>query len=143
MYNNIGDKIKKLAFLSACAGTIISIIIGSILINSVHEYSAISTPVSIYGYIVIVCGIFGSWAVYLILYGFGELIDRAISIDSKLPNSTNSKAALEQVISGAKANDEEKTASTPSEEITQLKYLYDKGFISKKEYIKRLKRLCK
>ena len=76
MYSNIGQKIKNLAgFLIVCG--IIASVIGAIVLW-------VTTNLVWNGFIVLVCGIFISWAGTLTLYGFGELITKATDIERDL-----------------------------------------------------------
>lgn len=149
MYNEVGEKIKKLAKVLAIIGIMGAVIFGIMLINkgvelSEHSYSseALGTTYTILGIVVILGGSLVSWLSYLTLYGFGELVDRAISIDRKLSDNRNNNVFLEQSSSVAEKNDAEKRAPTASEELAQLKSKFNNGEISKKEYIKRLKEFC-
>ncbi len=83
MYKNIGAKIKGLAQFILWSGIIMSVI-GAIICfaNSNQEPGLITT-----GVVFLVVGPLSSWMGSLLTYGFGELIERAKSVDEKLSNS--------------------------------------------------------
>lgn len=74
MFNNIGQKIKTLAKVLCWIGIVFSVITGlaSMALN----------PVA--GILVAALGVLVSWIGSFLSYGFGELIDRIISIDETL-----------------------------------------------------------
>lgn len=79
MFDNIGRKIKGLAKVLCLVGIAVSAI-GAIALWCANSYYQ-STIVP--GFIVLIVGSVGSWLSSLFTYGFGELIDRVISIDEK------------------------------------------------------------
>ena len=87
MFENIGGKIKKLAVTITVLGMIASIVLGIIsLVNGakVARYYNNENPLLWTGLITIVAGCLGSWLGSFFIYGFGELIERAVSIDRKM-----------------------------------------------------------
>lgn len=89
MWSNIGNKIKVLAKVICWIGIILSVIGGIAIIaggNAVRSYGYTygTGGTTLTGILVIVLGALGSWVGSLTLYGFGELVDRAMSIDDKL-----------------------------------------------------------
>jgi hypothetical protein len=86
MFSNIGSKIQKLAKFVCWAGIILFIIAGIGYIVAGDEANGIypGIPGAIAGIIVMVVGSVCSWLSSLCLYGFGTLIVKAESIDSKL-----------------------------------------------------------
>jgi len=68
MYDSVGKQIQKLATILCIVGCIASIIVAVVL---GHAATTISV---ILGLVVMMIGCFGSWAVSLILRGFGHLI---------------------------------------------------------------------
>ena len=90
MFTDIGRKIKGYAKAVCLVGVILSVILGistivggaKLLEHSVTEDQGITAIVS--GCLTIVGGALASWVGSFLLYGFGELIDRAVSIDKKL-----------------------------------------------------------
>ena len=84
MWSNIGNKIKVLAKVICWIGIILSVIAGIAIIVGGNGYSYSSGSTALTGILTIVLGALGSWISSLTLYGFGELVDRAMSIDDKL-----------------------------------------------------------
>ncbi len=86
MFSNIGSKIQKLAKFVCWAGIILCIIAGIGYMIAGDEANGIYPGISgtVIGIIVMAFGSIGSWLSSLCLYGFGTLIVKAESIDSKL-----------------------------------------------------------
>ena len=89
MWSNIGHKIQVLAKVICWIGIVISVIAGIAIIaggNAVRSYgySYNTGSSTLLGILTIVLGALGSWLGSLTLYGFGELIQRTVSIDDKL-----------------------------------------------------------
>ena len=74
MYDNIGKKIKGLAIAVFAIGAIVSFIKGFEMIDS-------NTDSSFDGILVIILGSFIAWISSWVLYGFGELVDKACDIE--------------------------------------------------------------
>ena len=85
MFDNIGGKIKGLANTLCWIGIIASIIggIGMFVAAANTSWQYQSTYITM-GVVIITVGSLVSWVGSFMLYGFGELIDRANSIDHKL-----------------------------------------------------------
>lgn len=75
MFDNIGDKIKKLAKVETVIGIGISIIMGFLLLvnGSIHSIFT--------GILVMILGVLISWVSSFALYGFGELIEKVSQMD--------------------------------------------------------------
>lgn len=71
MFDNIGSKIKGCAYATFFLGVIASIISGITLSVSVGDIIVVLT---------IMLGSVGSWIVSLLIYGFGELVDKTCDI---------------------------------------------------------------
>lgn len=84
MFDNIGGKIKGLAKFVTWVGIITSVIAGIAMISSGGGYYRYENPMVLPGLAVIVFGSLGAWTGSFLLYGFGELIEQAISINSSL-----------------------------------------------------------
>ena len=80
MFENIGGKIKGMAKFFCWAGIILSVIIGIIYLTNSNRYQDLTTQ----GITILIAGPLCSWLGSLMTYGFGELIERAKSIDEKL-----------------------------------------------------------
>ena len=74
MFEDIGNKIKKLVKFFAVAGMLLSIILGIILCLS---NILIGIIVSAFGFLL-------SWVGAWLMYGYGEMVQRLINIDKKL-----------------------------------------------------------
>ena len=88
MYNNVGKTIKVVAVIFCWLGIIGCTIFSLISILNLYTGSFVPQEMRIAlmkKYIVnLVLGILASWLGSLVLYGFGELIYKVDSIDSKL-----------------------------------------------------------
>lgn len=73
MFNNIGGKIKALAYIACLIGIIACIIIGL----SIISLSGMDEESMIVGIIVIIAGSFISWISSFVLYGYGQLIENS------------------------------------------------------------------
>ena len=91
MYENIGEKIKKLSKTIAVIGIIIAVIAGFWYIADYDEI--------VQGVFIIVLGGLAAWIFSLLLYGFGELIEKVSLIEqnnrdnNELPTSDSSNQA--------------------------------------------------
>lgn len=90
MYNNIGGKIKVLAKLGFIVEAIILVLAGIGLMVSTEE-------MLITGLIVMVVGPIISWVSSWLLYGFGELIDKACDIEYNTRNGGRNSDAQSEV----------------------------------------------
>lgn len=91
MFDNIGGKIKGLAkficwlgIIACVIGGIVMIVQGNELSRYSYRYEQTGSGMIAGGVALAIIGSIFSWLSSLALYGFGELIDRAISIDNKL-----------------------------------------------------------
>ncbi len=82
MYDRIGKKIKGLANALMIIGIVLSVISGCIMIADSHS---LILP----GLIVIIVGCLGAWLGNLVLYGFGELVDKTCDMEELLRASIN------------------------------------------------------
>ena len=95
MFTNIGGKIKALAKVVCWIGIILSVIFGIISIVTGNEmsnsrYSSVDgSGMVTSGWTMLILGPLLSWVGSFVLYGFGELIDRTVSIDEKLSAGIN------------------------------------------------------
>ena len=104
MYDNISGKIKGLAKFVCWAGIILCVIAGIIMIvsgiqmknNYRRSYDDQGTTMIIYGFSVLIGGSIGSWLSSLLVYGFGELIEKSVSIDGKLTGMGSKTMVLEK-----------------------------------------------
>ena len=80
MFSNIGGKIKKLAIILCILGMIGSIVYAIICFTSSSRYQDLTLT----GVLILVLGCLTSWISSFFVYGFGELIERTVSIDNRL-----------------------------------------------------------
>ena len=80
MFSNIGGKIKKLAIILCILGMIGSVIYGIVCFANSNRYENLT----LYGILILVGGCLVSWIISFFVYGYGELIERAASIDNRL-----------------------------------------------------------
>ena len=83
MFDNIGGKIKGLARFVCWAGIIISAIYALILWTSPAGQGN-SGSAFLTGLMILAIGGLASWVGSFFVYGFGELIERAVSIDEQM-----------------------------------------------------------
>lgn len=120
MNSKVAERIEIVAELVCVLEIIASIIVGIALISSENSM----------GFLVIIIGAFISWLSYLILYGFGELIENSEIIAKN--------------ISGIKSYNEDfklNKGTTYEEKIDLLNDLKNKGLITEKEYSEKSEKL--
>lgn len=96
MFNNIGEKIKKVAFVvfiicsTVCVLVGFAYIIASISLGTTTTYgeTASSTYV-LTGILYIIIGPLGSWLSSIVLYGFGELVSNSTILANTVSNKEN------------------------------------------------------
>lgn len=96
MFNNIGEKIKKVAFVvfiicsTVCVLVGFTYIIASISLGATTTYgeTASSTYV-LTGILYIIIGPLGSWLSSIVLYGFGELVSNSTILANTVSNKEN------------------------------------------------------
>ena len=76
MFNNIGEKIKKVASVTTIVGIVISCVVGLLILVEEEEI--------LLGLGVAALGSMASWISMLTLYGFGHLI---VQVDNLVKNS--------------------------------------------------------
>ena len=94
MFENIGKKIKMLAYVFLIGGIIVSF---GWAANAVIVLSALDAAVLIF-----FGGIIATWISSCFVYGFGELIERTANMDEKL---TVCEFACDQFLSEQEDND--------------------------------------
>ncbi len=80
MFNNIGGKIKGLAYVTSILGMIASVIIAIVLFGQNSYYNR---TVGI-GFAVLIGGCVGSWVGGFFTYGFGKHLEQQETIIAKL-----------------------------------------------------------
>ena len=91
LYQNIGEKIKSMAKAMFFVEAVASIILGLIIIGEeVFVWNAT------FGVITLIAGPIIAWVSSLITYGFGELVEKVVSIDKKTKRDVHSNFEAEQ-----------------------------------------------
>jgi hypothetical protein len=93
MYKNIGKKIKGLAMWLCIFEAVISIIYGIVIIVEVGGGGALL------GLALLLLGPVISWISSWMLYGFGELIDKASSIERNTRKEENAPESQPKIVS--------------------------------------------
>ncbi|MBQ7802177.1 MAG: hypothetical protein IJ375_07650 [Oscillospiraceae bacterium] len=83
MYHEVGQKIKKWAEILVIIDTIIFITLGVLVCAYFFSRDEMLLGL-VLAVLVVLVGYFISWLSHLLLYAFGELVDRTISIDDAL-----------------------------------------------------------
>ena len=78
MFTNIGEKIKRLVKFFACVGMILSVLFAVLMVLFGGAVGIIIGP--LVGVVLFLLSWISSW----LMYGYGEMIQRLISIDNKL-----------------------------------------------------------
>ena len=112
MYNNIGKKIKGLAKTSFIVVAILEVITGIVLI-------ATSSYLLVYGLLAMIAGPIIAWISSWLLYGFGELIDKASDIERNTRGGERKSETQSKV---------------DSERIDKIEKLRSQGLITEEEY---------
>ena len=113
MFNNIGGKIKKLAIILCILGMIGSIVYAIICFTTSSRYQ----DLTLIGVLILVLGCLMSWISSFFVYGFGELIERTVSIDEQL------------------AHGDGKGGRNRADTLRQMR---DEGLLTEEEYRERL-----
>ncbi|MBR2466782.1 MAG: hypothetical protein IKB38_07655 [Clostridia bacterium] len=116
MYTEIGKKIKLLAMVTAVVMALISVVGGFSIIAEGYLEDVIA------GLLVMLVGVLVAWVSSWVLYGFGELIDKTVSIEERLS------------IASDKTEQKEKMNTADEEKIEKIKSLYSAGLLSEDEY---------
>lgn len=87
MFSNVGGKIKKLAVILCILGIIGSVTYAIIFFSNSSRYQ----DLTLYGVLILVGGCLLSWIGSFFTYGFGELIERTVSIDEQLAGGSSGK----------------------------------------------------
>lgn len=112
MYDNIGGKIKGLAKASFIVAAIAEVITGIALM-------AADEDLILYGLLVMVVGPIVAWVSSWLLYGFGELIDKASDIERNTRGGERKSEAQ---------------AKVDSERVNKIEKLRSQGLITEEEY---------
>ncbi len=95
MFDNIGGKIKGLAYVTSVLGIIVSIAASIVLLCANSYYNpTITTAI-----VVLIGGCVGSWVGGFFTYGFGELIEQQTTIACHLSANGSSSTGESVLIS--------------------------------------------
>jgi len=112
MYDNIGGKIKGLAKASFIVAAIAEVITGIALMATDEDLIG-------YGLLVMFVGPIVAWVSSWLLYGFGELIDKASDIERNTRGGERKSEAQ---------------AKVDSERVNKIEKLRSQGLITEEEY---------
>ena len=112
MFSNIGGKIKKLAVVLCILGMIGSVVYAIVCFANSSRYQDLTLT----GVLILVAGCLASWISSFFVYGFGELIERTVSIDSRLARGGRG----------------------PGNRADLLRQMRDDGLLTEEEYRERL-----
>lgn len=160
MYNETGDKIKGWATFSAFGGIVKSLILGFLIIYIGVGYSElVDMPGPIYfgsiilGFYVGIAGSISAWRNYLLMAGFGELIQKTSAISVQVAElKAEQKAEQEEINQPVTTEDVSSMESdtvnleTLGECVPKWKILrqcLDQGLITEEEYEKKMQELYK
>lgn len=118
MFDNVGNRIKVLSKVIFWVYLVISIILGIVLIVGGFESDYDSSALSFRGLTLIITGPIVGWIIGLLMYGFGELIEKTSYIERSV--RTNNKSDTELQVEYFR--------------IIKLNKLRKKGIISEEEY---------
>jgi len=113
MYDNIGGKIKGLAKVIAVLGIIAAIVTGFALMTINEDVFFVI------GLVITVLGSIVAWISCFVLYGFGELVDKACNIERNICNN--------EMMS-------ENNSISEDDRINKMENLRAKGLITDEEY---------
>lgn len=89
MFNNVGDKIKGLAMTTFIIGTIAAVLLGIAVI-------VVNEELALVGVLIIGLGILIAWLSNLLLYGFGELVEKTCEIARNTSKAVSDNDRLDQ-----------------------------------------------
>lgn len=131
MFDNIGKKIKILAYVLTWVGIIASVITGIAMMNSFDSI------VKTIGLIVLIVGSLLSWASSFIIYGFGQLIENTDIIAGR-NKSSDSKNVSSNQQNGDTISVKPSATNANSSKISALNDLRKKGLITEEEYNRKM-----
>lgn len=120
MFDNIGEKIKSLAVI-VCRIGIIGYILAAIAMMIIGTNSYDGEAITVWGVIVLIAGPLLSIANSLIIYGFGELIEKVCIIERNICGEKN-KTIIH--------------SKSETERTAQIDKLRSQGLITEEEYKK-------
>ena len=119
-FNDCSEKIKKLAKILFCIGLVAGVITAIVMFAEASDTWGDGTLYTVLGFASLVVIPLLTWVSCIFLYGFGELIEKANSIDRKMNTSGNAKS--------------ETQAKIDNERIAKLERLRSQGLITEEEY---------
>ena len=114
MYENIGSKIKGLATTIFVIEALASVVVGIVLL-------ATDEALVLFGLMSLIGGPIVAWVSSFLLYGFGELIDKASEIEknTRMNQNNGSNKNGNFSPSNTEVNNNEKNATIP---VSKIKY---------------------
>ena len=131
MFDNIGKKIKILAYVLTWVGIIASVITGIAMMNSFDSI------VKTIGLVVLIVGSLLSWTSSFIIYGFGQLIENTDIIAGR-NKSSDSKNVSSNQQNGGTISVKPSATNANSSKISTLNDLRKKGLITEEEYNRKM-----
>ena len=119
-FNDCSEKIKKLAKILFCIDLVAGVITAIVMFAEASDTWGDGTLYTVLGFASLVVIPLLTWVSCIFLYGFGELIEKANSIDRKMNTSGNAKS--------------ETQAKIDNERIANLERLRSQGLITEEEY---------
>ena len=121
MFNNIGSKIKMLAFILCVMGIIASInsAIAQFTVFTSSYRKSEQIMQTVLGFIILFGGSLGSWVGCFYLYGIGQLIENSLIIRANFARMNGDSTASLPILDKRNA---------------QLRRLLDQGLITQEEY---------
>lgn len=139
MFNEIGNKIKKLAKIIFAIEIIASIFIGLILLI-VGDTQSNGEGLMIAGFSILFLGWLAAWISSLFMYGFGELIDKTTEIARNTASYANNPIGITDNIENTQF-ETNPTKSPQKIKSSELGYMlrilnnqYETGKISEKDF---------
>ena len=117
MFDEIGDKIKRVAKILCWIGIVGSVIIAIITFVKASESYRTEGYYTAMGWILLIAGPLYSWVSASLAYGFGELIEKA----TEIANNTR----------------KDNTPTATEKNNNDLEELYKEGLITEEEYNKK------
>ena len=128
---NIGQKIKSLATVTAVVGVGCSIVL-AIIIFATGEDELIFP-----GFIVAIVGSISSWVSSILIRGFGQLVensDKLVAANPAVASSPTVRTSPSKVST---------VAPTTEDKLRTLNYWRDQGIITEEDYLRQVEKLQK
>ncbi len=146
-FENVGEKIKRYAKISFWVSVVAEIISGIVLIVLVADWGIWDTEALAIIIPSMIAAPFVLWLSHLVLYGFGELVDKTCDIASVLCGDERKRLPYlkaEPVKAGIKKVEMIKQIEITEEmieQITEIEKMRAQGVISEEEYQKKMRKI--